>query len=62
MCIRDRRIGVSTRLTKLSLIHNTNIEISEVEQIWHGMVPPYIKLLNWIFEKVIMLSDQLFSD
>ena len=45
------RIGVSTRLTKLSLIHNTNIEISEVEQIWHGVVPPYIKLFNWIFEK-----------
>ena len=45
------RIGVSTRLTKLSLIHNTNIEISEVEQIWHGVVPPYMKLFNWIFEK-----------
>ena len=45
------RIGVSTRLTKLSLIHNTNIKISEVEQIWHGVVPPYIKLFNWIFEK-----------
>ncbi len=45
------RIGVSTRLTKLSLIHNTNIEISEVEQIWHGVTPPYIKLFSWIFEK-----------
>ena len=45
------RIGVSTRLTKLSLIHSADIEISEVEQIWHGVVPPYIKLFNWIFEK-----------
>ena len=45
------RIGVSTRLTKLSLIHNTTIEISEIEQIWHGVVPPYNKLFNWIFGK-----------
>ena len=45
------RIGVSTRLTKLSLIHNTTIEISEIEQIWHGVVPPYSKLFNWIFGK-----------
>ena len=43
------RIGVSTRLTKLSLIHNTTIEISEIEQIWHGVVPPYNKLFNWIY-------------
>ncbi len=45
------RIGVSMRLTKLSLIHNADIKISEVEQIWHGVVPPYIKLFSWIFEK-----------
>ena len=45
------RIGVSTRLTKLSLIHNTTIEISEIEQIWHGVVSPYNKLFNWIFGK-----------
>ncbi len=45
------RIGVSTRLTKLSLIHNTTIEISEIEEIWHGIVPPYNKLFNWIFGK-----------
>ena len=45
------RIGVSTRLTKLSLIYNTTIEISEIEQIWHGVVPPYNKLFNWIFGK-----------
>ena len=47
------RIGVSTRLTKLSLIHNTTIEISEIEQIWHGIIPPYVELFNWIFEKGI---------
>ncbi len=34
-----------------SLIHNTTIEISEIEQIWHGVVPPYNKLFNWIFGK-----------
>ena len=34
-----------------TLIHNTTIEISEIEQIWHGVVPPYNKLFNWIFGK-----------
>ena len=45
------RIGVSTRLTKLSLIHNTDIKISEIEKIWNGLEPPYLELFKWIFEK-----------
>lgn len=44
------RIGVSSKLTKLALIHNSNIEISEIEKIWHGLEPPYLSLFDWIYK------------
>jgi DNA ligase-1 len=42
------RIGVSSRLTKTALADAFGKEIDEIEQLWHGLSPPYISLFAWL--------------
>ena len=42
------RIGVSARLAKTALAEWGGIEIDRVEEIWHGLVPPYQPLFGWL--------------
>ncbi len=41
------RIGVSARLAKQALALYGNLDIAEVEEVWHGLAPPYLDLFAW---------------
>lgn len=42
------RIGVSARLAKVAAAKFGDVEPSEVEEIWHGLEPPYLSLFAWL--------------
>ena len=42
------RIGVSARLAKTALAALGNRDPNEVEEVWHGVSPPYLELFAWI--------------
>ncbi|WP_106640543.1 cisplatin damage response ATP-dependent DNA ligase [Allosphingosinicella vermicomposti] len=41
------RIGVSARLAKLALAEAFGIDIDAVEEVWHGIPPPYTPIFDW---------------
>src|SRR6266404_3618556 len=42
------RIGVSARLAKLALAEWSGAEIGGIEEVWHGIAPPYPALFDWL--------------
>ncbi|MBV8427115.1 MAG: cisplatin damage response ATP-dependent DNA ligase [Hyphomicrobiales bacterium] len=42
------RIGVSARLAKTALAALGNRDPDDVEEVWHGVSPPYLDLFAWI--------------
>ena len=42
------RIGVSSRLTKQALADLGGRPVNEIEELWHGLAPPYADLFAWI--------------
>jgi DNA ligase-1 len=42
------RIGVSARLAKIALAEWGSAEIGDIEEVWHGLVPPYLPLFAWL--------------
>ncbi|MBX3583644.1 MAG: cisplatin damage response ATP-dependent DNA ligase [Rhizobiaceae bacterium] len=42
------RIGVSARLAKQSLADFGKVDVTEIEELWHGLKPPYIELFAWL--------------
>ena len=42
------RIGVSARLAKAAIAEFGGKEINAVEEIWHGLAPPYVDLFRWL--------------
>ncbi|MEM9738701.1 MAG: cisplatin damage response ATP-dependent DNA ligase [Pseudomonadota bacterium] len=42
------RIGVSARLTKTALAQFGDVEVGEIEEVWHGLIPPYESLFAWL--------------
>jgi DNA ligase 1 len=45
------RIGVSARLAKTALAEWAKVEIGEIEEVWHGLAPPYGPLFAWLSGK-----------
>lgn len=41
------RVGVSARLAKTALAEAFGIEVDAVEEVWHGLKPPYAELFDW---------------
>lgn len=41
------RIGVSARLAKTAFAEWGNVDVAEVEELWHGLKPPYLELFAW---------------
>ena len=48
---RGLRVGVSARLIKRVLAEYGDREVAEIEQLWHGLEPPYADLLAWLENK-----------
>src|SRR5690606_11851253 len=42
------RVGVSARLTKQALAGFGNVEVQEIEELWHGLTPPFTELFAWL--------------
>jgi DNA ligase-1 len=42
------RIGVSARLAKQALADLAGKEVNEIEEVWHGIEPPYAELFAWL--------------
>ena len=41
------RIGVSARLAKTAVAALGDVSIEDVEEVWHGLAPPYAELFAW---------------
>ena len=44
------RVGVSSRLAKVALaeIATHPVAADDIEEVWHGLAPPYIPLFDWL--------------
>ncbi len=42
------RVGVSERLAKTAVAEHGKVELAQVEEVWHGLDPPYRPLFDWI--------------
>jgi DNA ligase 1 len=42
------RVGVSARLAKVALAELGKLDPDAVEEVWHGLAPPYIPLFAWL--------------
>jgi DNA ligase 1 len=42
------RVGVSARLAKQSLAEAYPQSIEDIEELWHGLKPPYLDLFSWL--------------
>ncbi|MEM9669340.1 MAG: cisplatin damage response ATP-dependent DNA ligase [Pseudomonadota bacterium] len=42
------RIGVSARLAKIALAQLGDVDVTDIEDIWHGLAPPYEPLFAWL--------------
>ena len=45
------RIGVSARLAKQALADLGSVDVAEIEELWHGLTPPYAGLFAWLESK-----------
>nr|WP_295371172.1 cisplatin damage response ATP-dependent DNA ligase [uncultured Sphingosinicella sp.] len=43
----ELRIGISARLAKLALAEAFGLDVDAVEEVWHGIGPPYTALFAW---------------
>ncbi|RUU69357.1 ATP-dependent DNA ligase, partial [Mesorhizobium sp. M7A.T.Ca.TU.009.01.1.2] len=42
------RIGMSARLAKQALADFGKVDVAEIEELWHGLTPPYTALFAWL--------------
>jgi len=42
------RVGVSARLAKTALAEWSGVPLAEIEEVWHGLAPPYQPLFAWL--------------
>jgi DNA ligase-1 len=42
------RVGVSARLAKLALAEWSGADLARIEEVWHGLEPPYPALFAWL--------------
>jgi DNA ligase-1 len=43
----ELRIGISARLAKVALAQAYGLDVDAVEEVWHGIGPPYLPLFDW---------------
>ncbi len=41
------RVGVSARLAKTAFAEAFGVDVEAVEEVWHGLTPPYATLFDW---------------
>ncbi len=43
----ELRVGISARLAKQALANAFGLDVDAVEEVWHGLAPPYAELFDW---------------
>jgi DNA ligase-1 len=43
----ELRVGVSSRLAKQAFADAFGLEVEAVEELWHGLAPPFAELFDW---------------
>ena len=41
------RVGISARLAKQALANAFALDVEQVEEVWHGLKPPFTELFDW---------------
>jgi ATP-dependent DNA ligase len=41
------RIGISARLAKVALAQGFGLDVDALEEVWHGIGPPYLAIFDW---------------
>ena len=41
------RVGVSARLAKTAVAEMAGMAVADIEEVWHGLRPPYVELFAW---------------
>lgn len=44
----NMRVGLSARMARMALAEMGAPEVRDIEEIWHGLTPPYQPLFDWI--------------
>ncbi|WP_282603520.1 cisplatin damage response ATP-dependent DNA ligase [Paracoccus sp. PARArs4] len=44
----NMRVGLSARMARIALAEMGTPEVADIEEIWHGLTPPYAPLFDWI--------------
>ena len=52
------RIGISARLAKTAFAQAFGVAVDDVEEYWHGQVPPYLPLFEWASNGALPPSDE----
>jgi DNA ligase-1 len=45
------RVGVSARLAKQAVADAFGRSVDDIEELWHGLAPPYTELFDWLEQK-----------
>ncbi|WEF24399.1 cisplatin damage response ATP-dependent DNA ligase [Paracoccus sp. S3-43] len=44
----NMRVGLSARMARIALAEMGTPDVAQIEEIWHGLTPPYQPLFHWI--------------
>jgi DNA ligase 1 len=47
LALGELRVGINARLAKQALAQAFGLEIEAVEEVWHGLSPPFAELFDW---------------
>ena len=47
LALGELRVGINARLAKQALAQAFELEIEAVEEVWHGLRPPFTELFDW---------------
>ena len=47
LALGELRVGVNARLAKQALADAFGIDVEGVEEVWHGLTPPFTELFDW---------------
>jgi len=47
LALGELRVGINARLAKQALADAFGLEVDAVEEVWHGLKPPFAELFDW---------------
>jgi DNA ligase-1 len=47
LALGELRVGINARLAKQALAQAFDLDVDEVEEVWHGLKPPFTELFDW---------------